>query len=57
MAITSAKYVKNTNTNQNECIKLVRNGKTWFVPLNTDNKDYQEIQEWVDAGNSITAAD
>ena len=57
MAITSAKYVKDTRTNENSCIKLVKNGKTWFVPLDTNNTDYQEILEWVDAGNTITAAD
>tara|TARA_Y100000748_G_C15429546_1_gene462694 strand:- start:154 stop:327 length:174 start_codon:yes stop_codon:yes gene_type:complete len=57
MAITSAKYVKDTRTNENSCIKLVKNGKTWFVPIDTFNTDYQEILEWVDAGNTITAAD
>jgi hypothetical protein len=24
-----------------------------FVPLDTENKDYQAIQEWIAAGNSV----
>tara|TARA_Y100000022_G_C13038795_1_gene279028 strand:+ start:147 stop:320 length:174 start_codon:yes stop_codon:yes gene_type:complete len=57
MAITSAKYVKDTRTDENICIKIVRDSKTWVVPIDTANTDYQDIQEWVKAGNSITAAD
>jgi hypothetical protein len=57
MAITSAKYVKDTRTDENTCIKIVRDGKTWAVPISTDNTDYQEIQEWVKAGNTIEEAD
>tara|TARA_Y100000996_G_scaffold48222_1_gene33123 strand:- start:268 stop:441 length:174 start_codon:yes stop_codon:yes gene_type:complete len=57
MTITSAKYVKDTRTDENSCIKLVMDGKTWFVPIDTANTDYQAILEWVKAGNSITAAD
>ena len=34
------------------------NGKIWHVPLNaTGNRHWDELQEWVAAGNSITAAD
>ncbi len=57
MAITSAQYVKNTRTNQNEAIKLVRDSKTWIVPIDNLNKDYIEIQEWVSAGNTIEESD
>ena len=32
-------------------------GKTSFVPLNSDNKDYQDILEWVAEGNTIEEAD
>ncbi len=28
-----------------------------YVPLDPANRDYQEIQEWVAAGNTITEAD
>ena len=30
------------------------NGKIWFIPLDTDNTDYQAIQEWAAIeGNNI----
>jgi len=57
MAITSAKYVKDTRKNENTCIKIVRDSKTWVVPIDTANTDYQAIQEWVSAGNTIEEAD
>tara|TARA_R110002020_G_scaffold70984_2_gene183823 strand:+ start:311 stop:484 length:174 start_codon:yes stop_codon:yes gene_type:complete len=57
MAITSAKYVKDTRTDKNTCIKIVRDSKTWVVPIDTANTDYQAIQEWVSAGNTIEEAD
>ena len=28
-----------------------------FVPINENNRDYQEILKWVDAGNTIEEAD
>lgn len=56
MAITSAQYVKNNRTDENECIKVVRDGKTWFVPLNTDSDINDELQEWVEQGNTIQEA-
>ena len=58
MAIESAKYYKDKSTNTNVAIIFVDNGVTKSVGVNsTDNIDYQAIQAWVDAGNSITAAD
>ena len=60
MNITSAKYIAATDpagNKSNSTIKAVINGKEVFVPLTTDNKDYVAIQEWVDAGNTIEAAD
>jgi len=30
------------------------NGEVYFVPDDTDNRHYQEILEWVAAGNTIT---
>ena len=56
MAITSAKYVKDTRTDENICIKIVKDSKTWVVPISTDNTDYQEIQEWAKT-NTIEEAD
>tara|TARA_R100000458_G_C8057156_1_gene101740 strand:- start:4 stop:183 length:180 start_codon:yes stop_codon:yes gene_type:complete len=58
--ITSAKYIASTDpagNKSNSSIKATINGKEVFVPLTTDNKDYVLIQKWVDAGNTIEAAD
>jgi len=33
------------------------NDKVYFVPKNNENADYQKVLEWVDAGNTIEAAD
>ena len=29
------------------------NGKIWFIPLDTDNTDYQAIQEWIADGGTV----
>ena len=31
--------------------------KVHFVPKNNENSDYQDVLKWVDAGNTIEAAD
>jgi len=31
--------------------------KVHFVPKNNENADYQDVLAWVDAGNTIEAAD
>jgi hypothetical protein len=54
MNITSAKY---TSDDDQKGIKLVADGATMYVPINTDNRHYAAILEWVDAGNTIAAAD
>jgi len=36
---------------------LTDNGITMHVPLDTDNTDYQAVQAWVAAGNTIAEAD
>ena len=59
--IQSVKYIKQpvNGVEQNISVDVTyTNGKIWHVPLNaTDNVHWQEVQEWVKAGNSITAAD
>ena len=55
MIVTSAKYYKHDG--ENGGVHAVIDGKEWAVPLDTNNRHYQAILEWVDAGNSITAAD
>ena len=33
--------------------KIVKDGKTSDVPLDTANTDYQAIQEWISEGNTV----
>jgi len=55
MNITSAQYLQFES--ENRTIKVITNDKTIFVPMNENNSDYQAIQEWVSAGNTIEEAD
>ena len=60
MSVTSAKYVAVTNedgSKTNSTIKAVISGVEWSIPLKPNNRHYQEVQEWVAAGNTIEAAD
>ena len=57
MEVTSAKYYKDKATDPNTSIEATINGKKYSVPIDENNRHYQAIQEWVKAGNSITAAD
>ena len=45
-------------TGGNINVKVTLNsGKEWFVPLDNTNSDYIAILAWVEAGNTIEAAD
>ena len=44
-----------TETNQLKVIDT--DDKVHFVPKDNANSDYQDVLEWVDAGNTIEAAD
>jgi len=57
MTVTSAKYFKAKGESENTCIIAVINGQELSVPININNTDYIEIQEWVSKGNTIEAAD
>ena len=57
MKIDSAKYIKDTLTKANCSIAVVDDGINRIVPLDEDNTDYQELQEWVAKGNTIEEAD
>ena len=53
MDIKSAKYIKDTlaNDGSHSNIRVVLNdGVVMAVPINTDNLDYNELMEMVDAG-------
>ena len=58
--ITKAKYIAITDVAGNkssDTIKATINGVEVFIPINENNRDYQEILKWVDAGNTIEEAD
>tara|TARA_R100000544_G_C2177583_1_gene35293 strand:+ start:381 stop:554 length:174 start_codon:yes stop_codon:yes gene_type:complete len=55
MDITAAKYCKDTNNN-NKSVTATMDGEELSVPMDTDNRHYQAILEWVADGNTITAA-
>ena len=57
MNITSAKYQQGFIGSENVSIKATINGQVCYVPINTDNADYQAIQAWVADGNTIAEAD
>lgn len=56
MTITSAQYGQDTEGN-NTSIKAIIDGVEMFVPLDTDNRHYAAILEWVADGNTIADAD
>ena len=57
MNITSAQYQVGMIGTGNVSIKATINGQVCYVPINTDNTDYQAIQAWVADGNTIAEAD
>ena len=56
MIIKNAKYKKNLLGNV-EFIEAIIDDKTLHVPLDSNNRHYAAILEWVAEGNSIEAAD
>ena len=59
MTIENVKYYKNSNDDNdtNTGITATINGENVSIPLETANRHYQEIQEWVAEGNTIEEAD
>ncbi len=55
MNIESAKYISEEGINTS--IRATIDGTEMFVPLDTANRHYQAIQEWVAEGNTIEEAD
>lgn len=55
MAVTLAQYGKDpmVGNEGNTCVCATIDGIKWVVPLDNDNKQYQEILEWVAEGNTI----
>lgn len=56
LTITSAQYVEDMNGN-NSSVKATIDGTEMFVPLDTANRHYQAILDWVAEGNTIQDAD
>ena len=59
MNITKAKYIKDDfNPGKNISINVTIDGVIWHVPLNLENRHYQEVLEWEKIeGNTIEEAD
>jgi len=57
MNITSAQYTRNLDDTANVSIKATIDGTEMFVPLDSANRHYQAILEWVAEGNTIQDAD
>ena len=56
-SILKPKYYKDPKTNEVAGIMYKPNGFTITVPIDSDNRHYQAIQEWVAEGNKIEDAD
>ena len=56
MNITKAKYFKDFD-GKNVSINVTIDGQDMSVPMDTANRHYQAIQEWVAKGNKIEEAD
>ena len=58
MNIESAKYIAPSKfESESSSILATINGTIMYVPIHTDNMEYQAIQKWVAEGNSIEEAD
>ena len=55
--INSAQYTAGI-TGENINVKVtLKNNEEWFVPMDNNNTDYIAVLAWVEAGNTIEAAD
>jgi len=58
MNITTAKYLLNPMIKTEKSgILCTIDGITAIVPIDTENKEYQAVQQWVADGNTIAEAD
>ena len=57
MNITNARYIRTSESTENDSISVTIDGKSMSVPINPDNRHYQAILEWVAEGNTIQEAD
>ena len=58
MTFTYKFYKTDKKASKNdEGVTKIEDGKTWFIPENTDNTMWQEYQEWLAEENTTEAAD
>tara|TARA_R110000824_G_scaffold8694_2_gene39299 strand:+ start:440 stop:616 length:177 start_codon:yes stop_codon:yes gene_type:complete len=55
--VTAAQYQQGFIGDGNVNVKATIDGVVRYVPLDNKNVDYQAILAWVEAGNTIAAAD
>jgi len=51
--IETVKKVYDFISNEHSSYEITKDNKTSYVPLDEANTDYQAIQEWIAAGNSV----
>jgi len=56
MTVTSAQYMQDDDGNNITVIATIDSVNV-FVPIDTGNRHYQAILDWVAEGNTITDAD
>ena len=57
MAIQTVTWVKELiDTSKNHYMLVVKDGVTTSVPLDSENRHYQEVQTWVAEGGTIAPA-
>jgi hypothetical protein len=57
MNITNARYIRTSESTENSSISVIIDGKSVSVPLDSNNRHYIAIQEWVAEGNTIEEAE
>jgi|TARA_R110000824_G_scaffold2002_1_gene9749 hypothetical protein len=55
--INTCKYFKDAISNNQNIMVTTNDGRLFWVPIDNANTDYKAVLTWVDAGNTITAAD
>ena len=55
--INTCKYFKDAVSNNQNIMVTTNDGRLLRVPIDNANTDYKAVLTWVDAGNTITAAD
>ena len=56
MTVTSAQYYRDIEDTKNIGVTAVIDGETLSVPMDTGNRHYQAILDWVAEGNTIADA-